>query len=134
LQARLPVFRWGAGGPLGSGRQWWPWIHIDDLVALFLFALDREQMRGAVNAVSPDIATNARFSHAFGHALRRPALVPAPAFASANAPAGDGVNATLSPAKTPAIPAVRGHTVVDADHWNGKVKPPLPLARLGVCG
>lgn len=81
LQAMLPIFRWGAGGPLGSGRQWWPWIHIDDLVALFLFALDREEMSGPVNAVSPDIATNARFSHAFGHALGRPALVPAPAFA-----------------------------------------------------
>ncbi|MDQ6780582.1 MAG: TIGR01777 family oxidoreductase, partial [Candidatus Eremiobacteraeota bacterium] len=81
LQAMAPIFRWGAGGPLGSGRQWWPWIHIDDLVALFLFALDRDQVAGAVNAVSPDIATNARFAHAFGHALRRPALMPAPALA-----------------------------------------------------
>ena len=80
LAAMLPPFRAGIGGPLGSGRQWWPWIHVDDAVALLLFALDRE-MRGPINAVSPDVATNARFSHALGHALRRPSLGYAPSFA-----------------------------------------------------
>ncbi|GAC1506007.1 MAG: hypothetical protein NVS1B14_11430 [Vulcanimicrobiaceae bacterium] len=73
-------FHFGIGGPLGSGAQFVPWIHIDDLVALYLFALDRD-MRGAINAVAPDYATSARFSQALGRALRRPALVPAPAFA-----------------------------------------------------
>jgi len=80
LTPMLPPFRAGIGGPLGSGAQWWPWIHIEDAVALLLFALDRDQ-RGPLNAVSPDIATNARFSHALGYALRRPALAYAPPFA-----------------------------------------------------
>ena len=81
LQAMLPAFKWGAGGPLGSGKQWWPWIHLDDLVRLFLFALDDEQLSGALNAVSPDVASNARFARALGHALNRPALAPAPSVA-----------------------------------------------------
>lgn len=79
LQAMLPIFRAGLGGPLGSGRQWWPWIHLDDDVALFMFALDREDLRGAVNAVAPDPATNARLSQALAHALHRFSLLPAPA-------------------------------------------------------
>ncbi|MDQ6930899.1 MAG: TIGR01777 family oxidoreductase, partial [Candidatus Eremiobacteraeota bacterium] len=73
-------FRFGVGGPLGSGRQFVPWIHIDDLVSLYLFVIDRE-MRGAINAVAPDYATSARFAQALGSALQRPALVPAPAVA-----------------------------------------------------
>lgn len=80
LKAMLPPFRAGVGGPLGSGAQWWPWIHIEDDVALVLFALDRD-IRGPINAVSPDVSTNARFSHALGTALRRPALAYAPKFA-----------------------------------------------------
>ena len=81
LAAMLPPFKLGVGGPLGSGAQWWPWIHIEDDVALYLFAIDREDLSGAINAVSPDVATNARFSQALGHALRRPsfALAPRPA-------------------------------------------------------
>ena len=80
LAAMLPPFRAGVGGPLGTGTQWWPWIHIDDQVALLLFVLDRD-IRGPINAVSPDITTNARFSHALGHAARRPSLAYAPPFA-----------------------------------------------------
>lgn len=78
LAAMLPPFKLGIGGPLGSGAQWWPWIHIEDNVALYLFAIDREDLTGAVNAVSPDVATNARFSHALGHALHRPSFAVAP--------------------------------------------------------
>jgi len=81
LGAMLPPFRAGAGGPLGSGAQWWPWIHIDDDVALILLALDRDDCRGPINAVSPDVATNARVSQALGHALRRPSLAFAPPIA-----------------------------------------------------
>ncbi|MBC5806077.1 MAG: TIGR01777 family protein [Candidatus Eremiobacter antarcticus] len=81
LHSMLPPFRLCIGGPLGSGRQWWPWIHLDDDVALYLFALDREDIAGALNAVSPDITTNARFSQALGHAMRRPSLAPAPPIA-----------------------------------------------------
>jgi uncharacterized protein len=81
LAAMLRPFKLGVGGPLGLGAQWWPWIHIDDDVALYMFAIDREDLTGAINAVSPDVSTNARFSHALGHALRRPsfALAPRPA-------------------------------------------------------
>jgi uncharacterized protein (TIGR01777 family) len=80
LAAMLPPFRAFAGGPLGNGSQWMPWIHIDDDVALLLFALDRD-ISGPLNAVSPDIATNARFSQALGAALRRPSLAFAPGIA-----------------------------------------------------
>ena len=78
LEQMLPVFRWGVGGALGTGRQWWPWIHREDAVRLFLHALDHEQLTGAVNAVAPDVATNARFARALGHAIRRPAFAAAP--------------------------------------------------------
>ncbi len=80
LTSMAPPFRFGLGGPFGSGRQFVPWIHIDDLVALYLFALDND-LAGAINAVAPDYATSARFSQALGAALGRPALIPAPAFA-----------------------------------------------------
>jgi len=78
LAAMLPPFKLGVGGPLGSGAQWWPWIHIEDDVALFMLAIDREDLAGAMNAVSPDVSTNARFSHALGHALHRPSFASAP--------------------------------------------------------
>jgi hypothetical protein len=70
-------FRFGAGGPLGSGRQFVPWIHIDDLCALYLAAVENE-WSGAFNAVAPDYATSARLSQAIGAAIRRPALAYAP--------------------------------------------------------
>jgi uncharacterized protein len=81
LAAMLTPFRLGVGGALGSGRQWWPWIHIEDAVELLLFALDREDLSGAINSVAPDPATNARFAQALGYALHRPSLLPAPALA-----------------------------------------------------
>ena len=80
LAAMLPPFRAFAGGPLGNGSQWMPWIHIEDDVALILFALDRD-VSGPFNAVSPDIATNARFAQALGAALHRPSLAFAPGIA-----------------------------------------------------
>jgi uncharacterized protein len=81
LAAMLPPFAFFVGGPLGSGAQWWPWIHLADDVKLFLFAIDDERTSGPVNAVSPDLANNVRFSQALGHALRRPALAYAPGVA-----------------------------------------------------
>jgi uncharacterized protein len=81
LEQMLVPFRWFVGGPLGNGGQWFPWIHLADDVALILFALDRSDITGPVNAVSPDIATNARVSAAIGHALTRPSLAYAPSFA-----------------------------------------------------
>ena len=80
LERMLTPFRLGLGGRLGSGRQWWSWVALEDSVAGFRFALESE-LSGAVNLSSPNPATNAQFVKAFGRALHRPAVIPAPAFA-----------------------------------------------------
>jgi NAD dependent epimerase/dehydratase family enzyme len=72
----LLPFRLGLGSPLGSGRQWMPWIHRDDVVGLALLAAGSDSMRGAVNAVSPAQATNREFTKALGRALGRPTFLP----------------------------------------------------------
>ena len=79
LEKLRTLFAWGAGGPLGGGRQFVPWIHVEDLARMYVWALERDHVRGPINAVTPDYATNARFSQAIGAAMRRPSLVPAPA-------------------------------------------------------
>jgi uncharacterized protein (TIGR01777 family) len=80
LGRMVPLFRWGVGGRLGSGRQWWSWISIDDQVGAIRFLLERDDLAGPVNLASPDPITNAGFSKALGRALHRPAVVPVPAF------------------------------------------------------
>ncbi len=79
-QMRMP-FQFGIGGPLGTGRQFVPWIHVADLAALYCFAVENPTLRGPVNAVTPDYATNSRLSQAIGAAIGRPSLLPAPSFA-----------------------------------------------------
>ena len=74
-------FKLFAGGPVGSGRQAFPWIHRDDVVGGILFALDRDDLSGAVNFAAPGAANNREFSAALGRALGRPSYVPVPAFA-----------------------------------------------------
>lgn len=81
LGRMLPFFRLGLGGRIGSGRQWISWIHRDDLCDLILFVLRESTLRGVLNATSPHPATNAGFTRALAHALRRPSMFPAPAFA-----------------------------------------------------
>ncbi len=81
LLQMIAPFTFGAGGPLGSGRQFVPWIDARDLASFYCFAIENDALTGAVNAVAPDYATNARLAQAIGAALRRPALAPAPAFA-----------------------------------------------------
>jgi uncharacterized protein (TIGR01777 family) len=81
LAKMLPAFLAGAGGPVAGGRQFMSWIHLDDLVALYLAALDDERYGGAVNAVAPEAVRNADFARALGRALHRPSLAPVPAFA-----------------------------------------------------
>jgi uncharacterized protein (TIGR01777 family) len=81
LAKMLPAFQAGVGGRIGSGRQWMSWIHIDDLVGLILFALDRPELAGAVNAVAPNPIRNVEFVAELARALRWPAFIPAPAFA-----------------------------------------------------
>ena len=81
LSRLVPLFRLGLGGAIGGGRQWLSWIHLDDAVKSIRFALDNDAVDGAFNAVAPNPVTNAEFAKALGGALRRPALLPAPAFA-----------------------------------------------------
>lgn len=81
LKLMLPPFKMGLGGWLGSGNQWLSWIHRDDLIQLILFCLDHELIKGAVNAVSPLPVTNKVFSLVLAQVLKRPCLLPVPAFA-----------------------------------------------------
>jgi hypothetical protein len=81
LARMLPPFRMGVGGPLGSGRQYMPWIHRQDWVDLVRFLLRTPEARGPVNATAPAPATSAEFGRALGRALHRPAFIPTPAFA-----------------------------------------------------
>jgi uncharacterized protein (TIGR01777 family) len=74
-------FRFGAGGRLGDGRQWFPWIHIDDLVALTLAILDDDRICGPVNASAPEPVRNAELTRTLARVLHRPAPFPVPAFA-----------------------------------------------------
>jgi uncharacterized protein len=81
LAKMLPAFRMGIGGRLGEGRQWMSWIHIEDLVRLFQYAIENPNVRGAINAVAPNPVTNAEFTVQLARVLSRPALLPVPAFA-----------------------------------------------------
>lgn len=80
LAKMLPPFKAGLGGPIGGGRQYMPWIHLDDLVGIYLAAIDSADFAGPINASAPDPVTNKDFSHALGRALHRPAIAPVPAF------------------------------------------------------
>ena len=73
--------RFGLGGPAGSGRQWWPWVHLDDVVGLILHALDNETVQGPLNVCAPEPARQREVAQALGSVLRRPAFMPAPTFA-----------------------------------------------------
>ena len=79
-QLAVPV-RLGLGAVLGSGGQWMSWIHIDDLISLFDFALDTPELRGVLNAVSPGAVTHAQMQHAIARALHRPLWLRVPAVA-----------------------------------------------------
>jgi uncharacterized protein (TIGR01777 family) len=81
LAKMLPPFRLGVGGPVAGGDQYLPWIHADDLVGIYLRALDDASWQGAYNATAPEPVTNREFSRALGRALHRPAVAPVPGFA-----------------------------------------------------
>ncbi|RLS82113.1 MAG: TIGR01777 family protein [Planctomycetota bacterium] len=78
LAKMLTPFKLGAGGPLGNGRQWMPWVHVSDLARLYLHAAEHESIRGPMNAVAPHPVRNSEFTKALGRQLRRPAFMPAP--------------------------------------------------------
>jgi hypothetical protein len=81
LASTLPIFRLGLGGPLGSGEQYVPFIHLDDLIEVLMRGLDDERVAGAFNATAPAPVTSAGFARELGKALRRPAVLPAPSLA-----------------------------------------------------
>ena len=80
LAKMLPPFKAGIGGPIGSGKQYLPWIHLDDLVGIYLAAIDNPAFAGPINASAPEPVTNKEFAKAVGRAIRRPAVVPVPPF------------------------------------------------------
>jgi hypothetical protein len=92
LAKMLPPFRLGLGGVVGSGRQWLSWVHVDDLVGIYLKAIDEAQ--GPLNACAPNPVTNATFTAELGRALHRPVLLPTPTFAL-RAMLGDGADVLL---------------------------------------
>ena len=75
------VFGLGLGGRLGSGRQWMPWIHVEDAASLILRAVEHDGIRGPINLTAPQAVTNAEFTQTLAQALHRPAFFHAPAFA-----------------------------------------------------
>jgi len=81
LPQMLPPFRFGVGGPVGSGRQYWPWIHRADWIALVQWAIRTPAAAGALNGTAPNPVTNAEFARVLGRAMHRPAMMPAPGFA-----------------------------------------------------
>jgi uncharacterized protein (TIGR01777 family) len=83
------VFQFGLGGKLGSGKQWMPWIHIADVAALFLHALETESVRGPVNGSSPNPIRNEEFTKVMGELLRRPTIFATPEFVLRMLPANE---------------------------------------------
>lgn len=81
LPQLLPPFRFGAGGPLGRGTQWWAWIHRDDWVRMAAWAIDTPGIAGPLNVCAPEPVQQKAIARAIGRAMRRPALIPAPAIA-----------------------------------------------------
>jgi uncharacterized protein (TIGR01777 family) len=80
LAKMLPPFKFGLGGPMGSGKQFMSWIHRDDLVAMICHIIDTESLSGPVNGTAPTPVNNKTFSKALGKALNRPAFMPLPGF------------------------------------------------------
>lgn len=81
LATMLPFFRLGIGGPVAGGHQYVPWIHLDDVVGAMLLCLDDAAATGPINLAAPNSASNAELSRSLGHVLKRPAVLPVPAFA-----------------------------------------------------
>jgi uncharacterized protein (TIGR01777 family) len=80
LAKMVPAFKSFAGGPLGSGQQWFPWIHMDDLRAAIIFILEHPDVKGPINFCSPNPVRNRDFANALGQVLNRPSVMRTPAF------------------------------------------------------
>jgi len=107
LGRMLPLFRFGLGGKLGNGKQWWSWITLHDQIRAIAFLLEHN-ISGAVNITSPNPVTNQEFTSALARALHRPALFPAPAFALKIALGGFSSEILGSKKVTPAVLAEAG--------------------------
>lgn len=94
LQTQLPLFKLGLGGPVGGGRQYVSWVAIDDVVSAIAFALPEDDISGPVNVTAPGAVTQGEYARTLGRVLRRPAVLPAPAFA-VRAILGDFANEVL---------------------------------------
>ena len=99
LDQLLLPFKLGLGGPIAGGDQYMSWVHIEDVVGLFLWALDDHRAWGVINATAPNPATNREFSKALGRALHRPAVVPVPKFAVAALRGGELADAVAGGAR-----------------------------------
>jgi hypothetical protein len=82
LAKMLTPFKLGAGGRMGSGKQWWSWVTVDDAATTTLFAIENEQPKGPINVVAPYAVTNREFTKTLGRVLHRPTFAPMPAFAA----------------------------------------------------
>jgi uncharacterized protein (TIGR01777 family) len=80
LKQMLIPYKLFIGGPLGNGNQWMSWLHIDDMIQIYLYALDNKEINGAVNAVSPNPVMMKEFAKTLGKVLKRPSILPVPQF------------------------------------------------------
>jgi hypothetical protein len=80
LEKMLPAFRFFVGGPLGNGRQWFPWIHLQDLASALLFVIEKPEISGPVNFTAPDIVRHKDLAKTLANFLKRPSAIPAPGF------------------------------------------------------
>jgi uncharacterized protein (TIGR01777 family) len=103
------IFSLGLGGRLGSGKQWMPWIHLDDEVGIIMHTLENSSISGAVNLCAPNPVTNAEFTAAVAGVLKKPAVLPAPAFAMKLMLGDLGRSILESQRAVPKVAAARGY-------------------------
>jgi len=125
LAAMLPAFKMGLGGPLGSGRQWMSWIHLEDLVSLIIFAVENLDVKGALNATAPWPVRNADYTKTLAQTLHRPAFFKVPAWALKLALGGFSCEVLESKRVLPAVAT---------DHGFGFRFPELAPALQHLCG
>jgi uncharacterized protein (TIGR01777 family) len=81
LEKMILPFKLGVGGPLGTGNQYFPWIHLDDMIRIFIESIENVSLSGAVNSSAPNIVTMSEFASALGKVLSRPTIFKVPEFA-----------------------------------------------------
>jgi uncharacterized protein (TIGR01777 family) len=99
LGTTLPIFKLGGGGRIGSGRQYWSWVSLDDVVGAVVHAINTDALSGPMNVVAPDPPTNAEYTKVLGHVLGRPTFFAVPAAAARVALGGMADNLLLASAR-----------------------------------